>query len=238
MPRFGALAIALGLAFSMIFTMPLAVFGQEADFIGTSTREEEPVESDVEQVEETEPPVDSEGEEDGESVVPVDSPLKGLEDFLDQLMLFLMFKPASKAEKYVQMAEERLAKIRSLVETGKEAEEAIEEHVLKFEEHMKNALKWAEEAREREEEVGETLDKIGGAIDEYKGIAEDFYETIPEPVKESIEEGAAWIQQKYQEILDRIPEEKKNQVLQGWEWLKERWREFVDGLNERFGSGS
>lgn len=207
--------------FCAVLAFSFAVRAQ--DFSGTLEKSDTPIEAESQKV--TSLP---------DSGILPDSPLYPWKIGLEKLVTLLTLKPASRAERYVVLAEKRLSEIRSMVDEGIATEDMVEDNILRFEYNMEKALAYAEKMRKRGEEAAEILAQVSETTKKYQSALSESYDSLPEPTKAAIEGGLEWTKQTYQQVLDTIPEETKEGIAGKWDKLTEKVKEISGYFKDKF----
>lgn len=151
--------------------------------------------------------------------------------FLDTLFegVGTLFTPGdkAKAERFLGLAEERLAEAEALAEQGRSnrAEKATE----KYEERLAKAVEKAEKAKAGGRNVDDVLAKIAEAAVRHQEVLAEVYERVPEQAKATIERVMAATAKGHETALSAVSGEKqdevRNQVEQETEDVEERLKE-------------
>ena len=112
------------------------------------------------------------------------SPFYFLDVLSESIGTFFTFGDVNKAERYLELAGERLAEAEALAEKGRmsRAEKAAE----KYQKRIDMALAKSEEAKIKGEDVDSVLEKIAEATVRHQAVLADVYEKVPEQAKETI----------------------------------------------------
>ena len=159
------------------------------------------------------------------------NPFYFLKSTSESIGTFFSFGKVAKVERYVSLANKRLAEAEALAEKGdeKRAEEATE----RYQERISKALERAKEARVEGVDVDEVMSRVAEATLKHQEVLGRVYEKVPEQAKEAIQNAMERSAQGYDEALKAISEEKREEIedmIQSikqdievrWEELKER----------------
>jgi len=111
-----------------------------------------------------------------------------LEIIIEEIGTFFTFGDLKKAERYADLAAERLAEVQAVVEKGKS--EFVEKTLQRYENQLNNSIAWAKKAQAKgknTEKVTEVLVKIGKATPIHLEVLAEVYEKVPEQAKPAIE---------------------------------------------------
>ena len=117
-----------------------------------------------------------------------DSPFYFLERILESIGTFFTFGDLKKAERYTNLAAERLAEIQVVIEKGKP--ELAEKTLARYEKQLEKSIARAEKAMLKGkdfEKVMEAMVKAGKATSVHLGILTEVYEKVPEQAKGAVE---------------------------------------------------
>lgn len=101
---------------------------------------------------------------------------------------FFTFGDIKKAERYANLAAERLAEIQAVVEKGKP--ELAEKILERYEKQLNNSIERAKKAQAKgksAEKITKVLTKIGEATSKHLEVLASVYEKVPEQAKPAIE---------------------------------------------------
>ncbi len=156
-----------------------------------------------------------------------DSPFYFLENWSESIGTFFTFNDAAKAERFLNLAEERLAEINALIDKGRPdvAEKAVEKH----QEQLNQALTKAEKAKEKGLDTDEVLAKVSEVTLKHQEILADVYEKVPEQAQPAIERAMQAGMQGHERALEAVSEEKREEVKQN---MKEKRQEVEQRLEK------
>ncbi len=146
-----------------------------------------------------------------------DSPFYFLETIIEGIGTFFTFGDLKKAERYANLAAERLAEAQVVAEKGKL--ELAEKTLQRYENQLNNSITRAEKAQaegKNIEKVMEVFAKVGQATSKHLDVLAEIYEKVSEQAKPAIEnaieaslkghEKAVEVLKK-QDALGNVPEE-------------------------------
>ena len=111
-----------------------------------------------------------------------------LEIIIEEIGTFFTFGDLKKAERYADLAAERLAEVQAVVEKGKP--EFVEKTLARYENQLNNSIARAKKAQAKgknTEKVTEVLTKIGKATSVHLEVLAEVYGKVPEQAKPAIE---------------------------------------------------
>ena len=114
-----------------------------------------------------------------------DSPFYFLEEIIEKISIFFTFNDLKKAEKYINLAAERLAEAKAVLEKGKL--ELTKETLTRYEEQLGDSIDMAERARDKGKNAEKVMLKVGEATSKHLEVLADVYGKVPEEAKTSIE---------------------------------------------------
>jgi len=117
-----------------------------------------------------------------------DSPFYFLETIVEEIGTFFTFGDLKKAERYANLASERLVEAKAVAEKGKP--ELTEKTLQRFENQLNNSIARAKKAQaegENTEKVMEVLAKVGQVTSKHLDVLAEIYEKVPEQAKPAIE---------------------------------------------------
>ena len=109
------------------------------------------------------------------------SPFYFLDTLFENIGTFFTFKDKTKAERFLSLAEERLAEAKKLAEQGKS--NLAEKTVEKYQKLIDDALAKAQGSGTEKDDM---LEKIAEATASHQNILTDISENIPEQAKEAV----------------------------------------------------
>lgn len=117
-----------------------------------------------------------------------DSPFYFLEIVVEEIGTFFTFGDIKKAERYANLATERLAEAQAVVE--KDKPELAEKTLKKYENQLNKSIARAEKAMAKGkdfEKVMQVMAKAGNATSKHLEVLAEVYEKVPEQAKSGIE---------------------------------------------------
>lgn len=117
-----------------------------------------------------------------------DSKLYFLERIGESIRIFFTFGDLKKAERYANLAAERLAEAKAVVEKGKS--DLAEKTLKRYQEHLAKSIARAEKAQSKGkniEKVMAVITKVGQATTKHLEVLAEVYQKVPESVKPAIE---------------------------------------------------
>ncbi len=114
-----------------------------------------------------------------------DSPFYFLEIAAEWIGTFFTFGDLKKAERYADLAAERLAEVQAVVEKGKP--EFAEKTLERYEMQLQNSITRAEKAQAKGKNTEQIMARIGKATPVHLEILAEVYEKVPEQAKPAIE---------------------------------------------------
>ncbi len=133
-----------------------------------------------------------------------------LDIFSEGVGTLFTFGDTAKAERFIFLADERLAEVHELARIGesKEAEKATK----KYQKRLNKALKKAKEAKDEGKDVDEVLSIIAQASIKHQTVLADVYDKVPEETKDSIEEAMGDSLKGYEAALGAISKEIQDEI--------------------------
>jgi len=113
-----------------------------------------------------------------------DSAFYFLERITEGIGTFFTFGDLKKAERYAELANERIAEVQAVVEKGKI--EAAEKALKRYEYQLAEALARAERARIKGESIAEVTEIIAQGAGKCVLVLEEVLDKVPEQAKESV----------------------------------------------------
>ena len=113
-----------------------------------------------------------------------DSPFYFLERFFEGIGTFFTFGDVAKAKRYAELAAERIAEAKTVVDKGKP--EVAEKALKRYQEHLEKSLAKAEEAQAKGESVAEVTEIVSQATIKHLAVLEEVLEKVPESAKSAI----------------------------------------------------
>ncbi len=113
-----------------------------------------------------------------------DSPFYFLEIISEGIGTFFTFGDLKKAERYAELAEERIAEVKAVVDKGKP--EAAEKALKRYEDQLRKALARAERARIKGESIAEVTEVIAEGANKHVLVLEEVLDKVPEEAKEAV----------------------------------------------------
>ncbi len=117
-----------------------------------------------------------------------DSPFYFLERILESIETFFTFGNLKKAERYANLAAERLAEAQFIA--GKEKPELIEKTLARYEKQLEKSMARAEKAQSKDkntEKVMEVATRVGQATSKHLEVLAEVYEKVPEEARSAVE---------------------------------------------------
>ena len=117
-----------------------------------------------------------------------DSPFYFLETIAEGIGTFFTFGDVKKAERYTNLAAERLAEAQVLAEKGES--ELVEKTLARYEKQLNNSMARVEKAQAKDknaEKVVEAMVKVGQTTHVHLDILAEVYEKVPEQAKSAVE---------------------------------------------------
>ena len=144
---------------------------------------------------------------------------------------FFSFGDVSKAERFVYLADKRLAEVRALAERGDEgrAEKATE----KYQERIAKALERAGEAMEKGKDVDEIMSKVAEATVKHQEVLARVYEQVSEQAKEAIGRAMELSARGHDEALKAVSGEKRDEIEDMIEGLKQEAKDRLEELRRK-----
>ncbi len=113
-----------------------------------------------------------------------DSPFYFMERFFEGVGTFFTFGNLAKAERYANLAAERVAEVQSLADKGKP--ELAEKTLTKYQDQLGKSLARTEEAREKGKSVAGVAEIVSQATAKHLTVLEEVLEKVPEQAKPAI----------------------------------------------------
>ena len=144
-----------------------------------------------------------------------------LDIFSEKLDMLFTFGNTAKAEKYLSIADERLAEARELAREGKSAK--AEKTTEKYQEQLEKALKEVKKAEreDKKEDVDEVLSVIAESTMKHQAVLADVYDKVSEDAKDNIEKAMENSMKGYEMALSAISKEKQDEMQDEIEQLLE-----------------
>jgi len=160
-----------------------------------------------------------------------DHPLYFLKSWAEAIGTFLTFGDIPKAERYLALAERRLAEANALADKGKPeiAERALE----RYRERLNRALGKAEEAKQKGLDTDEVLAKVSEATLKHQTVLIEVYEKVPEQARPAIERAMEQSMRGHEEALQAISGEKREQIREEVQTRKQEVFQKAEQLRER-----
>ncbi len=139
-----------------------------------------------------------------------DHPLYFLKNWGESIGTFFTFGDINEAERYLFLAERRIAEAKSLIDKGKPeiTERALERH----REQLNRAIGKAEEAKQKGINADDILAKISQATLRHQAVLIEIYEKVPEQARPAIERAMEQSMKGHEESLEAISEQKREQI--------------------------
>jgi len=159
-------------------------------------------------------------------------PLYFLKSWGENIGTLFTFGEIPRAERYMFLAEKRLAEARALMEENKSeiAKMVLERH----QEQINKALNKAEQARQKGLDVDEVLAKVSEATLRHQGVLIEVYEKVPEEARSAIERAMEKGMRGHWEALEAISGEKREEMREG---IETKTREMLQKVEEVRGRG-
>lgn len=113
-----------------------------------------------------------------------DSPLYFLERIFEEIGTFLTFGKVAKAERYANLANERIAEAKAMADKGKP--ELVEKTLVIYQDQREKSLIKLKEARVKGEETTEVEQLIAKTTPRHLEVLKDIYHKVPTETKEVI----------------------------------------------------
>ena len=135
-----------------------------------------------------------------------------LDIFSEKLEILFTFGNTAKAEKYLSLADERLAEAQELAREGKS--EKADEAAKKYQEQLEKALKKAKKAEkeDKKEDVDKVLSIIAESTMKHQAVLADVYDKVSEDAKDNIEKAMENSMKGYEMALSAISKEKQDEI--------------------------
>ncbi len=160
-----------------------------------------------------------------------DSPFYFLKNWLEALGTLLTFDEAKKAERFLDLAERRLAEANALADKGKP--EIAERAVERYREQLGRAMQKAEQAKARGVDTDELLERVSGRTLKHQEVLANVYEKAPEEAKEAIERAMESSLRGHEESLKAISQEKREEVMERMRNQREEAQQKMQKARER-----
>ena len=112
------------------------------------------------------------------------SPFYFLERFSEGIGTFFTFSDVNKAERYAELAAERIAEAKVVVDKGKP--EATEKALTRYQDQLGKALTKVEQAQAKGKSVAEVTEIVSQATAKHLTVLEEVLEKVPEQAKTAI----------------------------------------------------
>lgn len=142
----------------------------------------------------------------------LDSPFYFLKTWGEGIVTFFTFDNVAKAERFIYLAEKRLAEAKALAEKGKSDSAQIT--ILRYQEHLEKALAKAREAKEKGLDTDEVLAKVSEATLKHLTVLADVYEQVPDEAKPAIQKAMEKSIRGNEEALKAVSGQKREEVLE------------------------
>lgn len=113
-----------------------------------------------------------------------DSPFYFLERFFEGVGTFFTFGDLAKAERYAELAAERVAEAKALVDKGKP--EVAEIALTRYQDQLGKSLAKVEQARAKGKSVSEVAEIVSQATAKHLTVLEEVLERVPDQAKPAI----------------------------------------------------
>ena len=114
-----------------------------------------------------------------------DSPFYFLETIIEEIGTFFTFGDLKKAERYADLAAERLAEAQAVAE--KEKPELAEKTLARYQRQLGKSITRAERAESKGKNAEEVMAKVGQATSKHLEVLAEVYEKVPEQAKTAVE---------------------------------------------------
>ena len=148
-----------------------------------------------------------------------DSPFYFMKSFFEGIGTFFAFNDLAKAERFLNLAETRLAEAKALAEKGKS--QLAERSVERYQEQINRALSRAEQARTKGLDIDEVMAKVSEATLRHQAVLADVYQKVPEQAQPAIQRAMEASMRGYEEALRAVSKEKQEEVIQQMEQKRE-----------------
>lgn len=160
-----------------------------------------------------------------------DNPFYFLKSFFEEMGTFFTIGELAKTERFLNLAEKRLAEAKALAEKGKS--EVAERTMNRYREQLGWALTKAEQARMKGLNTDEILTKVSEATLRHQSVLIDVYERVSEQAKPAIERAMENSMRGHEEALKAISGEKREEINSQMERNREEIRERIERARER-----
>lgn len=113
-----------------------------------------------------------------------DSPFYFLEIFFEGVGTFFTFGDVAKAERYANLAAERVAEAKAVVDKGKP--EVAEKALTRYQEQLEKSLAKADQAQAKGKSVSAVTEIVSQATAKHLTVLEELLERVPEQAKPAI----------------------------------------------------
>lgn len=141
-----------------------------------------------------------------------DSPFYFLKSFFEGVGNFFTFNNLSKAERFLNLSETRLAEADALIDKGKIglAQRSLERH----QEQLNLSLFKAEEARQKGLNADQVLARVSEATLRHQAFLIEVYEKVPEEAKPAIERAMEAGMLGHEQALQAVSEENRQEIIE------------------------
>jgi hypothetical protein len=139
-----------------------------------------------------------------------DSPFYFLDSFGESISMFFAFGAEKKAERAIQIAEEKLAEVKAMAE--KQKEKALEKANRKYEQFLDMAAQKAQQVSEETKEG--VLNMVTEKISNHQGILNDLLNKVSEEAQTGIQNAIEASQRGLEEATKAVSGEKQEEQTQ------------------------
>lgn len=160
-----------------------------------------------------------------------DSPFYFVKSWSEGIGTFFTFGDVSKAERFLNLSEKRLAEADALVAKGKP--EVAEGAIERYQEHLDRALSKAKEAKTKGLDTDEVLAKVAEATLKHQVVLAGVYEKVPEQAKPAIERAMQAGMRGHEEALKAISGQKREEATEQAELKRQEVEQKLEGLRDK-----
>ncbi len=160
-----------------------------------------------------------------------DHPLYFLKNLWEDIVTFFTFGEMAKAERYMFLAEMRMAEAFGLIDKGKDVfvERALERH----QERLNRALAKAEQAKEKGMDTDDLLTRVSEATLKHQDVLLRVIESAPEQAVPALERAMEQSMKGHERAFEAISSQKREEVREDIEAKKERIRQRIEQARDR-----
>lgn len=160
-----------------------------------------------------------------------DSPFYFVKSWSEGIGTFFTFGDVAKAERFLNLAEKRLAEADALVAKGKPG--VAEGAIRRYQEHLGRALSKAEEAKTKGLDTDEVLAKVAEATLKHQAVLAGVYEKVPAQAKSAIERAMQAGMRGHEEALKAVSGQKREEVMEQAEQKRQEVEQKLEGLRDK-----